>query len=103
MSKFDRVMAVIWVIGFFGFGPFLIYQMFDWDCIIGVVGIFLILLLLSYVGDKFQKGPIGSIGNESWGSGWSDGSYSWDGGDGGGGDGGGGDCGGGGWDCGDGE
>ena len=108
MSNFDRVMAVIWVIGFFGFGPFLIHRIFGWTCTIGFAVFLFILVWLGYINAKYQKGLKGSIGNVSWVSGWSDGSYSWDdgyggdcgwdggyGGDCGGGDGGG-DCGGGG-------
>lgn len=80
MSNFDRVMAVIWVIGFFGFGPFLIHEIFGWVCTIGFVVFLFILFWLGYKNANYQKGLKGSIGSESWGSGWSDVSISWDGG-----------------------
>jgi uncharacterized membrane protein YgcG len=55
--------------------------------IVALVGIKLIIENFSYQRAKFQNREDRSI-NESWGIGWSDGSYSWD-------DGGSGDCG---WD-----
>ena len=37
MSNFDRVLAVLWVLGFVGCGPFIVYTIFGWTCTIGFV------------------------------------------------------------------
>ena len=111
MSKFDRIMAVIWVIGFFGLGPFLIHEIFGWEeffcsivplfvfCVIPLYVFFLPWILTKLFGSQTQNRT-----SENWGIGWSDSFGSGDYGDGGGG-GYGGDCGGGdgGGDCGGGE
>ena len=96
MSNFDRVLAVLWVLGFVGCGPFIVYTIFGWTCTIGFVVFLFILFWLGYENRRYVgKGQKESSGSESWGAGWSDSWGSYDYGDGGGGWGGGGDCGGG--------